>query len=136
MASSKDWRRNQQQSMDEESKIDFKGMKFEYEYEIAMTMRAFINAQVFGLDYLDRAMAIIENKIVDAYKDEKYIQEIREANERLKKAISRSVGKRGMDEDRYNLAVHENIMFRYKAINELLFRKNMAPQMAEYGVLD
>jgi hypothetical protein len=131
-----DWRRKQVQAIDDESKIDFKGMKFEYEYELAMTMRAFINAQVFGLDYLDRAMAIIENKIVDAYKDNRYNQEVAEANRKLKEKAASCSSKNGFNEDKYNQAVHENIMTRYKAINELLFRKNMAPQMAEYGVLD
>lgn len=136
MASSKDWRRNQQVALDDESKIDFKGMKFEYEYELAMAMRAFINAQIFGLDYLDRAIAIIENKLVRAYKDDEYINTVISANNLMQQKIRSSYGKKGMDEEKYNHAVHENIMARYNAVNELLFRKNMAPQMAEYGVLD
>ncbi|MBM3304242.1 MAG: hypothetical protein FJY76_04025 [Candidatus Aenigmarchaeota archaeon] len=136
MTSPGQWRKNQQTAIDEESKVDFKGMKFEYEYELAMAMRAFINARIFGLDYLDSAMAIIENKIVDAYKDEQYSRDIEQANTMLSERRMLCRSKKGFDYDKYNQAVHDNIMARYKAVNELLFRKNMAPQLAEYGVLD
>ena len=136
MTSSKNWRANQQEAIDDESKIDFKGMKFEFEYQLAMSMRAFINARIFGLDFMDSSMDVIEGKLPDAYKDEQYKQELASAAAMLERTKITCKTKDGFDVDRYNQAIHDSIMLRWHAVNELLFRKHMAPQLAEYGVLD
>ena len=139
MTSQGQWRKNQQkrheEPIDEESKINFKGSVYEYEFELAMLQRAFINALLFGLDHMDMALIAIEHKLVEAYTDDKYKKDILEANRDLDAKTKKCKKKGGFDSDEYNRIVRENIMKRYHAFNELLFRKSMAPQLAEQGVI-
>lgn len=119
----------------DEVKIDFKGMKFEYEFELAIARRVFITSWLQGTDMMSNAIQGIEYHIIDEWKDDEYKKDVENANKALQTADRECYDEEGRNTDQYNAFVILNIMARWKAINQLLYRRNMAPQIAEQGVI-
>lgn len=84
---------------------------------------------------MSNAIQGIEYHIIDEWKDDQYKKDINDANLRLQEAERECYDEEGRNYDQYNAHVVLNIMARWKAINQLLYRRNMAPQIAEQGVI-
>jgi adenine-specific DNA methylase len=124
------------QFITDEAKIDFKGMKWHYEYELARARDIFMASWLAGSDVMSTTIQGIEAHIIEDWKDEQYKNDLKKANEELHSKEQECYDEDGFNSDKYNQFVIVNIIARWKAVNELLYRRNMAPQMAEYGVLD
>jgi hypothetical protein len=121
---------------EEDGKIDFKNMAWEYEFEIAMARRLFLESRMMGRDEMEVALELVEGLIVEAWKDEAYIIDLNNALALVNQnAFDDCKDKDGVDESRWNDMVKQSIMLRWKALNELFSRTGKTPQKAEHGRL-
>lgn len=130
------WQGKHKDAFMEVAKINFQGMKLEYELEIAIARRQFILAAREGMDSMLRSLKMMETLLVRYYRDNEYIERIRDIDGRFELESKRCINQHGKDSDKMNMLIENHAYERWEAANELLFRRHLAPQIAEHGVLD